>query len=1656
MSEQKLTDEQRFKEDKMMRMLFGQGMDRMDRDGFDGSKQEHHIFMEVFSVTSVDTASNHNIALNTMDLQKDEGSQSKLVESSNCESSVLTSSFSTKDSSGEASQPACVYARQVSGSRCFADISSCCGVADPYDADIKCMKVSSIEQQNHKSIMQSYSLSVTGDDLLDLDRSQNSSSMLMQRQQQSPCLVIETCSHDILSSCYLSKTNKEIDGSDDMDDGNALDIECKSQDIRDDKIIIEAKSVTSPVSQESFASGLLVVNAAAAPAETPGVPIHMKHIVEESSILNSGSTDVASKRALIRELPERLRLHTNRLLTDAGWKIEPRVRSDRTKLASYYIAPKEKLVVTSLSQAWKACGRRLYSSAMDSELEDNGREWTNIDRFWSDLTDTLFYVEENTQSTKISISLLKRWQLLDPFVAVVCINRKVGVLREGKSLKAVSSATFILSEDGNTILAGESKDRVIKLATLDSNSVSYLNYNVLPASQLDHEFGVTEVSRNQQRIHNCHDLQNSSRPKQQKRKFSCSAGTQGKNVKSLAACSGNGLHGTKCSHHVSCEDSSSPNYAVNGADTSFAVKDSFSNPIDGLLAQDSLAPVLETLPTDALAPFLKTSPTDDSNACKSASTDKSLFLQESNVPSSSNAEHLVGNGPCDCKPNRKGFKEARQQRTVISAKRRVYGKHLTKSVRCDRLDLLSHENTANIIVVVDERLATQPSDLIPGCEDGLLASNIHSDIITEKVAIKASESKDQNFSVNQVSDSGKKVHKKSKKISEIRASKVDGTNDEKSMEALNFRFDDRSNDYTETQCNQEDSQTLAFESTLGCMKENTCATVEDCSNVKKKMVKSESKAPRQHLKGRKGKFAMSLENKEASKSIPAVIDEEHMPFLKRNSCNAKGLSSQVLPPPNLPSLLNKAHKCTVFDDSVVAPDDGNTSTGGKTINAEVLCSDNPTEENKKLSKPKVPEACKKRKWKRPRGFRINDDDLLIAAIIKNKDYISCNDKKGPKLGVSRPKILKKHESQKGGCKLLLRTPGKGGLSKDGKGINLGARTVLCWLIDRGVLSLKDVLQYRNPKNNALVKDGWITRNGILCKCCMEIFSVSAFKAHSGSKFQKPSSNLFLQSGRSYTLCQLQAWSADYKARKGRKRDMRVEEVDQNDDTCGLCIDGGELICCDNCPSTYHQTCLTIQVVLPEGSWYCHNCICKSCGDVVDATTSSSFAVLECSQCEHKYHGTCVKKRNLGSGEVESGTWFCGKKCKEVYLGLRSHVGILNCLADGFSWTILRCNHDDQKINSTQKIALMAECNTKLAIALSIMEECFLPMVDPRTHIDMIPHVLYNRGSNFTRLNYQGFYTVVLEKSDEVISVASIRIHGVTVAEMPLIATCSEYRRQGMCRRLIDAIEKMLKSFGVKMLVISAIPILVETWTSHFGFKPIEDVERRQLNHVNLMLFPGTALLIKQLEEPATEESGSKSDVCLKGYQSVNPDGSNEVTNITTEVQADRTARTDSEDEALLPTADVTYQMEQEHDWQQKDLLVSSYDTLNSIAKPNDNDANISEPFRRKIANLDIDKKSQFDSAEHTEQEIFTSLSVVSKSTALHSCSGSRIICATDDRYFAESVPINDGESEKVDMISEAEAKNILEEDNRLFSEGDGIEQDITNHSSEAKCSSFDG
>uniref|UniRef100_A0A182N626 PHD finger protein 12 n=1 Tax=Anopheles dirus TaxID=7168 RepID=A0A182N626_9DIPT len=51
----------------------------------------------------------------------------------------------------------------------------------------------------------------------------------------------------------------------------------------------------------------------------------------------------------------------------------------------------------------------------------------------------------------------------------------------------------------------------------------------------------------------------------------------------------------------------------------------------------------------------------------------------------------------------------------------------------------------------------------------------------------------------------------------------------------------------------------------------------------------------------------------------------------------------------------------------------------------------------------------------------------------------------------------------------------------------------------------------------------------------------------------------------------------------------------NNDTCDACHEGGALLCCDRCPSSFHLGChdppLTEQEI-PYGQWVCHTCKCK--------------------------------------------------------------------------------------------------------------------------------------------------------------------------------------------------------------------------------------------------------------------------------------------------------------------------------------------------------------------------------------------------------------------------------------------------------------------------------
>ncbi|XP_061676181.1 chromodomain-helicase-DNA-binding protein 4a isoform X4 [Syngnathoides biaculeatus] len=54
----------------------------------------------------------------------------------------------------------------------------------------------------------------------------------------------------------------------------------------------------------------------------------------------------------------------------------------------------------------------------------------------------------------------------------------------------------------------------------------------------------------------------------------------------------------------------------------------------------------------------------------------------------------------------------------------------------------------------------------------------------------------------------------------------------------------------------------------------------------------------------------------------------------------------------------------------------------------------------------------------------------------------------------------------------------------------------------------------------------------------------------------------------------------------------MEEDDHHMEFCRVCKDGGELLCCDSCPSSYHIHCLNPPLPeIPNGEWICPRCLC---------------------------------------------------------------------------------------------------------------------------------------------------------------------------------------------------------------------------------------------------------------------------------------------------------------------------------------------------------------------------------------------------------------------------------------------------------------------------------
>ncbi|XP_060528036.1 chromodomain-helicase-DNA-binding protein Mi-2 homolog isoform X2 [Cylas formicarius] len=118
-----------------------------------------------------------------------------------------------------------------------------------------------------------------------------------------------------------------------------------------------------------------------------------------------------------------------------------------------------------------------------------------------------------------------------------------------------------------------------------------------------------------------------------------------------------------------------------------------------------------------------------------------------------------------------------------------------------------------------------------------------------------------------------------------------------------------------------------------------------------------------------------------------------------------------------------------------------------------------------------------------------------------------------------------------------------------------------------------------------------------------------------------------------------------KTKKKKKIKQKDEEPYEHQDYCEVCQQGGEIILCDTCPRAYHLVCLEPELdEAPEGKWSCPHCESEGPVDQDDdehqefcRVCKDGGELLCCDSCPSAYHTHCL---NPPLTEVPDGDWKC--------------------------------------------------------------------------------------------------------------------------------------------------------------------------------------------------------------------------------------------------------------------------------------------------------------------------------------------------------------------------------------------------------------------------------
>lgn len=228
----------------------------------------------------------------------------------------------------------------------------------------------------------------------------------------------------------------------------------------------------------------------------------------------------------------------------------------------------------------------------------------------------------------------------------------------------------------------------------------------------------------------------------------------------------------------------------------------------------------------------------------------------------------------------------------------------------------------------------------------------------------------------------------------------------------------------------------------------------------------------------------------------------------------------------------------------------------------------------KKRKREIPSFSLKERSDNSLGSACKLDGMAVNKLSHQKKIISVSGKSKAKASGSLTKGVR---SREGGHETRrLRSRKKVKVAAAPNLMENNPRTVISWLIEKKALLPGTKVYYHSKYNSHPIAQGHVDAEGIMCDCCSNMFSLRTFGIHAANSDRKVASNIFLEDGRSLLDCQVKILHDKNENDEAAWSETQWQRG-ENDSICSVCHYGGEIVLCDKCPSSFHQSCIGMLV-----------------------------------------------------------------------------------------------------------------------------------------------------------------------------------------------------------------------------------------------------------------------------------------------------------------------------------------------------------------------------------------------------------------------------------------------------------------------------------------------